>query len=480
MNPGKRDIISINDLDNCEIEEIFALADEYCRQLATPQAPHQIRGRLDSASRFILATLFFEPSTRTRFSFEAAMLRLGGNILGSADTATTSVSKGESLADTVRIIQNYADLIVLRHPCEGAARAAAEFADIPIINGGDGSHEHPTQTLCDLYTLRAERHSIAGQNVLLVGDLKNGRTVHSLVYGLARFGAHIITMPGEGLELPRDVSARLESEFGCKPWTKEALRDLLADDASCAPINAVYVAPSGGQQYTLLKQEEFEPGKIRKHLDKIDVCYVTRLQGERLAPEEKGFTRYPVVNEKFLEHKRYSKTHVLHPLPRVSELGYELDRDPRGVYFKQAGYGVPVRMALIAKVLGVNPFKSRHSRDSFPGQIYKSEGEALCPNPRCITNNPAERRYLASKALVLKRRPITLRCLYCDTAVRVAFVGQTKSRTYIPEQDIAELCDIEGLALFRDEDQARQAGYAAQGVPGRRHAASSGFALRES
>ncbi|MGH7098721.1 MAG: aspartate/ornithine carbamoyltransferase family protein, partial [Stellaceae bacterium] len=177
MNPGKRDIISINDLDNSEIEEIFALADEYCRQLATQEAPHQIRGRLDSAGGFILATLFFEPSTRTRFSFEAAMLRLGGNILGSTDTATTSVSKGESLADTVRVIQNYADLIVLRHPCEGAARAAAEFADIPIVNGGDGSHEHPTQTLCDLYTLRKERHSIAGQNVLLVGDLKNGRTV---------------------------------------------------------------------------------------------------------------------------------------------------------------------------------------------------------------------------------------------------------------------------------------------------------------
>ena len=476
MNPGKRDIISINDLDNSEIEEIFALADEYCRQLATPEAPHQIRGRLDSANGFILATLFFEPSTRTRFSFEAAMLRLGGNILGSTDTATTSVSKGESLADTVRVIQNYADLIVLRHPCEGAARAAAESADVPVINGGDGSHEHPTQTLCDLYTLRKERHSIAGQNVLLVGDLKNGRTVHSLVYGLARFGAHIITMPGEGLELPPDVSARLESEFGCKPWPKEALRELLADDSTNAPIDAVYVAPSGGQQYTLLKQEEFEPGKIRRHLEKIDVCYVTRLQGERLGPEGKNFAGYPIVNEKFLEHKRYSKAHVLHPLPRVSELGYELDRDPRGVYFKQAGYGVPVRMALIAKVLGVSPFKTHHARESFPGRIYRSEGEALCPNPRCITNNPAERRYLANKALVLKGKPTTLRCLYCDTAIRVAFIGQTKSRTYLAEPEAAEVRDLEGLALFRDEDQAKRAGYAAHGMPDRKHPESAGFA----
>jgi aspartate carbamoyltransferase catalytic subunit len=476
MNPGKRDIISINDLDNSEIEEIFALADEYCRQLATPEAPHRIRGRLDSANGFILATLFFEPSTRTRFSFEAAMLRLGGNILGSTDTATTSVSKGESLADTVRVIQNYADLIVLRHPCEGAARAAAEFADVAVINGGDGSHEHPTQTLCDLYTLRKERHSIAGQNVLLVGDLKNGRTVHSLVYGLARFGAHIITMPGEGLELPSDVSARLETEFGCKPWPKDALRELLAADSTSAPIDAVYVAPSGGQQYTLLKQEEFEPGKIRRHLDKIDVCYVTRLQGERLAEGEKNFAGYPIVNEKFLEHKRYSKAHVLHPLPRVSELGYELDRDPRGVYFKQAGYGVPVRMALIAKVLGVSPFRTHHARESVPGRIYASAGEALCPNPRCITNNPAERRHLVNKALVLKGKPTMLRCLYCDTAIRVAFIGETKSRTYIAEPEAAEVRDLAGLALFRDEDQAKRAGYAAPGMPERKRPESAGFA----
>jgi aspartate carbamoyltransferase catalytic subunit len=476
MNPGKRDILSINDLDNSEIEEIFALADEYSDKLAAREAPHRIRGRLDSANGFILATLFFEPSTRTRFSFEAAMLRLGGNILGSTDTATTSVSKGESLADTVRVIQNYADLIVLRHPCEGAARAAAEFADVPVINGGDGSHEHPTQTLCDLYTLRKERHSIAGQNVLLVGDLKNGRTVHSLVYGLARFGAHIITMPGEGLELPPDVSKRLETEFGCKPWPKEALRDLLADDSTSAPIDAVYVAPSGGQQYSLLKQEEFEPGKIRRHLEKIDVCYVTRLQGERLSPGEKNFASYPIVNEKFLEHKRYSKAHVLHPLPRVSELGYELDRDPRGVYFKQAGYGVPVRMALIAKVLGVSPFKTHHARESLPGRLYTSEGEALCPNPRCITNNPAERRYLANKALVLKGKPTALRCLYCDTAIRVAFIGRTKSRTYVAEPEAAEVRDLEGLAMFRDEDQARRAGYAAQGMPGRKHPERAGFA----
>jgi aspartate carbamoyltransferase catalytic subunit len=462
MSSRKRDIISINDLANSEIEEIFALADEYSRELANPDAPHQIRGQLNVANGFILATLFFEPSTRTRFSFEAAMLRLGGNILGSTDTATTSVSKGESLADTVRVIQNYADLIVLRHPWEGAARAAAEFADIPVVNGGDGSHEHTTQTLCDLYTLKKERNSIAEQNVLLVGDLKNGRTVHSLVYGLARFGAHIITMPGEGLELPPDVSTRLESEFGCKPWSKDALRDLLEDNSTDTPIDAVYVAPSGGQQYTLFRQEGFEPGKIRKHLEKIDVCYVTRLQGERLTSEDKDVGNYPIVNEKFLKHRRYSQAHVLHPLPRVSELGYELDRDPRGVYFKQAGYGVPVRMALIAKVLGVNPFKTRPTEKAAHDLIYKSEGDALCPNGKCITNNPIERRYLSNKALVLRGKPTILRCVYCDMTVRVAFVGNIKWKTYVPEHEAPEVRDVTGVAMFTSEDQANRAGYTAQ------------------
>jgi aspartate carbamoyltransferase catalytic subunit len=475
MSSAKRDIISINDLDNFEIEEIFGLADEYSKRLAHPATPHQIRGQLKVANGFILATLFFEPSTRTRFSFETAMLRLGGNILGSTDTATTSVSKGESLADTIRVIQNYADLIVLRHPWEGAARAAAEFADVPVINGGDGSHEHPTQTLCDLYTLKKERNSIAEQNVLLIGDLKNGRTVHSLVYGLARFGAHIITMPGKGLALPADVSARLESEFGCKPWPKDALGDLLENDSDDTPIDAVYVAPSGGQQYNLFKQEGFEPGKVRKHLEKIDVCYVTRLQGERLTSEEKNMGSYPIVNEKFLEHRRYSKAHVLHPLPRVSELGYELDRDPRGIYFRQAGYGVPVRMALIAKILGIDPFKTRRAEQPSSCQIYKSEGDALCPNPRCITNNPIERRYLLNRAVVLRGKPTTLRCLYCDTTARIAFIGQTKSRTYVPEHEAPELHDIAGLAMFTSEEQARRAGYMAQGAPAREHIQSSGI-----
>jgi aspartate carbamoyltransferase catalytic subunit len=468
MRSSKRDIISINDLSDREIEEIFSLADEYCASMTTPATRHQIRGRLAVAKDFILATLFYEPSTRTRFSFESAMLRLGGNILGSTDTATTSVSKGESLADTVRVIQNYADLIVLRHPREGAARAAAECADVPVINGGDGSHEHPTQTLCDLYTLRQEKHTIAGRNVLLVGDLKNGRTVHSLVYGLARFGARIIMMPGKGLELPKDVGTRLESEFGCRPWPRDEVRDLLEGDSTQIPVDAVYVAPAGGQQYTLLKQDKFE---MREQLSKIDICYVTRLQGERLASPE-GFLKddYPVVDKNFLKGKRYTNARVLHPLPRVSELGYELDRDPRGVYFKQAGYGVPVRMALIAKVLGIVPFRMIKTNENEQHHIYESKSGLHCTNDKCITNDSTERRYLSNKVIVQRGTPESLRCAYCDTSISVGFIGHIQTKTYAPYDSAEKLTDLDGIVMFASENQALNAGYRARA--GRRRPSS--------
>jgi aspartate carbamoyltransferase catalytic subunit len=361
------------------------------------------------------------------------------------------------------VIQNYADLIVLRHPSEGAALAAAQCIDVPIINGGDGSHEHPTQTLCDLYTLRREKNSIAGQNVLLVGDLKNGRTIHSLVYGLARFGARIIMMPVEGLELPRDVSRRLESEFGCETWPKEDVGDLFEAHSSQPPVDAVYVSPSGGQQFTLLKHDNYDRGKIQKQLKKIDICYVTRLQGERLSPEENTIAKYPVVNKNFLKGKRYSEARVLHPLPRVSELGYELDRDPRGVYFKQAGYGVPVRMALIAKVLGIVPSRLSSAKEKVHGQIYQREGDPICPNLKCITHNQIERRYISNRAIVLGTGPTILRCEYCDTSIRIRFVGHVKTKTYAPDERAGELADLDGIVMFTSEDQARNAGYTARG-----------------
>ncbi|HEV2302803.1 MAG TPA: hypothetical protein VGR91_14645 [Stellaceae bacterium] len=468
MTGKKRDINSINDLENAEIEDIFSLADEYSKTMATPGAPHRIRGRRSEAGNFILATLFYEPSTRTRFSFEAAMLRLGGNVLASSDPATTSAAKGESLADTVRVIENYADLIVLRHPCEGAARAAAEYVDIPVINGGDGSHEHPTQTLCDLYTLRRENKSIKGLNVLLIGDLKNGRTVHSLVYGLARFGANIITMPAEGLELPGEVHDRLHDEFQCD--IKEGgTTSLLGKDGERS-IGAVYIASAQGPQFSLLKNEDPNVIDLQKRLGtKIDVCYVTRPQKERFSSAENNLGEYPVVNREFLRGEQYKKARVLHPLPRVGELDYELDEDPRGIYFKQAGYGVPIRMALIAKVLGIAPFKSVHVASGGSSPLYEHEYGILCPNPRCITHSPAEQRYLAQRAQVLGRDVLSFRCAYCDADIPIAVLGNKRSKTYEPNDGANRPPRISDLAAFRSDSEAQKAGYRPKGESRREH-----------
>src|SRR5262245_40610445 len=199
-----RSVVTIDDLTNDEMEEIFRLADEFLGEMTTPEEPYRIRGRRQTAGKFVLATLFFEASTRTRLSFESAMTRLGGHCLSSSDASQTSAAKGETIADMVRVVSNYADAIVIRHPFEGAARVAADYATVPVINAGDGSHEHPTQTLCDLYTLRAAQaqkgqprsiQSLKNLNVVVWGDLRYGRTVHSLVYALARLHARIIPRP---------------------------------------------------------------------------------------------------------------------------------------------------------------------------------------------------------------------------------------------------------------------------------------------
>src|SRR5215831_7220678 len=201
----KTDVVSIDDLTLPEIERIFTLADEFADALG--------RGaNLAVANGLIMATLFYEPSTRTRLSFESAMHRLGGAVISSADMRASSAAKGESLADTVRIVSAYADLIVLRHPHDGAARVAAEYAPCPVLNAGDGSREHPTQTLCDLYILRRKKGHLRGLTVAICGDLKFGRTVHSLIYALARFGANIVAVPNRGMAVPDYVLERLAAE----------------------------------------------------------------------------------------------------------------------------------------------------------------------------------------------------------------------------------------------------------------------------
>src|SRR5262245_21259419 len=464
MTVKKRDINSINDLTNVEIEEIFSLTDEYLEMMwadrSRPQIP--LRGRLKEANGLILGTLFYEPSTRTRLSFESAMIRLGGGTLGTTDSVNSSVVKGESIADTVRVIENYADLIVIRHKLSGAARVASEYASIPIINGGDGTHEHPTQTLCDLYTLRKElgkgQKQLRDATVLVIGDLKYGRTVHSLVYALARFGVNVVTMPAKGFELPETVDRRLREEYGCISLSGEQISEI----AERLPLaRQVYLPATRNFEPDLFSDQIGSKFLIKGVLKRIDACYVTRLQDERLLGDEALATDYPIIDRNFLKGKQYTHTLVLHPLPRVGELGYDLDADPRALYFKQMAYSVPIRMALMAKILGIRPFVSRHEKGSVQKQpaLYAQREGLRCENQSCVSG--AERLYLSNKFLIIGASPAALRYQYCDHVGHPMFVGSIRSRTFTDRfgsVDAKQFADKDTV-FFASEAQAKEAGF---------------------
>ncbi|RLG89999.1 aspartate carbamoyltransferase, partial [Candidatus Bathyarchaeota archaeon] len=260
----------------------------------------------------LLATLFFEPSTRTRLSFEAAMHRLGGAAIGFAEAEIASVKKGENLADTIRVVENYADVIALRHPREGAARLAAEFAEIPVINGGSGGEEHPTQALLDLYTVKKEKGTIDGLSLAMVGDLRFGRTVHSLAYALSLYDVKLYFVSPPLLKMRREVLEAIKGK-----------------------VNVV------------------ETSNLDEVIPEVDVLYVTRIQKERFPdPAEymkvKGSYR---IDLKTLE-KAKKDSIILHPLPRVGEIAPEVDKTPHARYFQQVWNGIIVRMALLALILG--------------------------------------------------------------------------------------------------------------------------------
>jgi aspartate carbamoyltransferase catalytic subunit len=304
MNFRNRSIISMRDFSRDEIVHVLDAAAKIDKN--RQQYSHLLDGK-------IMATLFFEPSTRTRLSFEAAMLRLGGNIMGFADPASTSAKKGESLADSIKIIEAYCDIIVMRARIEGAARLAGNIAKIPIINGGDGANQHPTQTFLDLYTIRKSKGTLDGHTVGFMGDLKYGRTVHSLAYALGFFGAKMFFISPRDLKMPDDHLEELR-ERG---------------------VNFEEV-------------ESFDKVK-----DQIDTLYVTRIQRERFGDEldfEKVKEGY-FINKAFLKGCR-EDLKILHPLPRVDELSVEIDDTPYALYFEQAANGIPVRMALICLTMG--------------------------------------------------------------------------------------------------------------------------------
>ncbi len=418
MNPEKRDLVTIDDLSNGEIGGIFSLADEMSEDIV---------GQTDVCRDKIMASLFFEPSTRTRLSFEAAMHRLGGHVITAMDVKATSLAKGESIADMARVIGSYADIIVIRHPWEGAAKVAADYAGIPVINAGDGGHEHPTQTLCDLYSLKKEKGAIEGLSIALCGDLKYGRTIHSLTYALARMGATIIFCPGDGYEIPDYVVKKLTEEYGGE------LRKVAVDEVPSlagavsgdkAELDALYLTPSTPHQPALLT----EVGMRIDLKSGVDALYVTRLQKERVASgedaDDKG-KNYMVIDEKTLKGKEFRQSLVMHPLPRVDELAYEVDADPRSIYFKQAARGVPVRMALISMLLNCKEVPAAGSKvPNHKYAIYQRDFGARCQNPNCAAVHEA--RYIRPKFYIVKFKPLTLRCVYCEREIRPKYMASTK------------------------------------------------------
>src|SRR3954453_9755701 len=289
--PATRHIVSINDLTDREIETVFDVAQSFLRELPDSHFPYRIGRSTKIASDCILASLFYEPSPRTRLSFESAMLRLGGEVITSADPATSSAAKGESLADSVRVLANYADIMGIRHPRDGAARLAAACSPIPVITGGDGSHEHPTQTLCDLFLLKKKNKRLKNLKVAISGDLRGSRTIHSFVYALARFGATIMPMAAKGMELPAHVDARLRQEFHCQMVSapKAAGGDETGIDALC-------VTPEEPHEQSLFAGPDLDRGRdvLEK---KIDAVYVTRFQKERWVEQDQP---YPRIDRKFL------------------------------------------------------------------------------------------------------------------------------------------------------------------------------------
>ena len=359
-----RSLISILELSVEELDQLIATAKDI---IAHPEA------YWDKCAHKKLATLFFEPSTRTRLSFEAAMLELGGSVIGFSEASSSSASKGESMADTAKILSCYADIMAIRHPKEGAPYVASRAATIPVINAGDGGHNHPTQTLADLLTIHRELGRLDNLTIGLCGDLKYGRTVHSLIEAMSRYeGIKFVLISPEELKIP------------------------------------------GFIRYNVLEKHQMpytEVTSLEDAMPELDVLYMTRIQRERFddpAEYDRLKDSYVLDTEKMKLAKE--KMAVLHPLPRVNEISVAVDDDPRAAYFRQALNGKYMRMALILKLLAeaeANPVKEAVDTTDLLR-------DRICRNPKCITNTEQE---LPQLARVTDKENNICRCIYCEQKV---------------------------------------------------------------
>ena len=355
---------SLIDITDFSVEEIDELLQTGCDIIENPKKYSECcHGKK-------LATLFFEPSTRTRLSFEAAMLELGGSVLGFSEASSSSASKGESVADTAKMISCYADIMAMRHPKEGAPYVAAKSASIPVINAGDGGHCHPTQTLTDLLTIYRELGRLENLTIGCCGDLKYGRTVHSLISALARYkNIKVILIAPDELKLPKYVKYE--------------------------------VLEKNGMEYV-------ETTSLEDAMPELDVLYMTRIQRERFD----SYDEYERLKDSFILTTEKLETaketmRILHPLPRVNEISVAVDNDPRAAYFRQALNGKIIRMALILKLL-----KEAEEGKQMPEIEDLSIGELHCDNPRCITSTEQE---IVHTFKCVNRENGIYRCIYCES-----------------------------------------------------------------
>ena len=354
-----RSLISILDFSVEELDGLIATAKDI---IARPEA------YWDRCAHKKLATLFFEPSTRTRLSFEAAMLELGGSVIGFSEASSSSAAKGESMADTAKILSCYADIMAIRHPREGAPYVASRAASIPVINAGDGGHQHPTQTLADLLTISREMGRLSDLTIGLCGDLKYGRTVHSLIEAMSRYeGIRFVLISPEELKLPDYVRINVLDHHGI-PYT--------------------------------------EVTSLEDAMPELDVLYMTRIQRERFddAEEYERLKDSYVLDTAKMTLAKENMA-VLHPLPRVNEISVAVDDDPRAAYFRQALNGKYMRMALILKLLEEAKDGKKEAIDT-EGLVY----DIPCRNPKCISQVEQELRHTA-------RHSDGLRCIYCEQKV---------------------------------------------------------------
>ncbi len=355
-----RSLIDIVDFSVSEIDELLQVA---CDISENPgKYADRCRGKK-------LATLFFEPSTRTRLSFEAAMYELGGNVIGFSEASSSSASKGESMADTAKILSCYADIMAIRHPKEGAPYVAAVNASVPVINAGDGGHCHPTQTLADLLTIYRECGRLNNLTIGCCGDLKYGRTVHSLISAMGRYeNVKIVLISPEELKLPKYVKYEVLDKYG---------------------------------------MEYMETTSLDEVMPELDVLYMTRIQRERFDDPlvyERLKDSYILTPEKMTAAKQTMR--VLHPLPRVNEISTKVDEDPRAAYFRQALNGKLMRMALILKLL-----KEAEEGRQMEKIVTADDVDLICDNPRCISATEQE---LPHKFRLVDETHGIYRCIYCE------------------------------------------------------------------